>query len=222
VNILLILDSEFIEKSCHNMFEEKHKLTFCKSSDNLDKTIIADGFDLIVIDRDIPDDIFLNNIETVKRYDDFTQIILINCDNNPLELKKLYALDIVDCLKKPFLEIELKIKIDKIFEKEYSKIIYFNENFFYNMDIKQFYYNKLPILLSKKENLFSNLLIKRINTVVTHETINQSIFEENIQDLTYSRKIVSNLRKKLPINIIKTVSRVGYMISSEIEDKKIE
>lgn len=214
MKILLIIDNKTTRKQCQIIVEQLNCDLFTSNSNSeIDDIIIRDGYDLIIIDRDLDQDSFFSVIKIVREYDSSTPVIIINCNNDPEELTNLYSLKIIDCIKKPFIDVEIKIKIENFFEKNIDKIIYFNDSFFYNMNSKQFYYQNTPIVLTKQESLLCFILIKNINTTVSHDRLLDFVFNNEVEDLYYSRHLVSRVRKKLPLNIIETIPGRGYKIS---------
>lgn len=75
----------------------------------------------------------------------------------------------------------------------------------------QAYYDGIPLELTLSEFLLLQVLVREPNRVFTREQLILQIFNE---DYVGNDRIidahVKNLRKKLPVNVIKTVIGVGY------------
>ncbi|WP_121626374.1 winged helix-turn-helix domain-containing protein [Poseidonibacter antarcticus] len=90
-----------------------------------------------------------------------------------------------------------------------SNILDLKNNYVYD------YYNQVLlkdekiVLLSKKENDFFKLMIKKMNNTVSYEEIDKSIWEGSMtQDAL--RSVVKELRKKTYKELIKNISGIGY------------
>jgi DNA-binding response OmpR family regulator len=82
----------------------------------------------------------------------------------------------------------------------------------YNWEQKILYYNQQEILLSRKEILFLEVLIKNSHRIVTYQEIEKTVWLENIMTTGALRSLVLKLRKKLPLSLIYNLSGVGYRI----------
>ncbi len=101
-----------------------------------------------------------------------------------------------------------------LFAKERSDkpIISFGDGFSFNTNVCETFYKNKKVNLTRKENLFIQLLVSNIgNTVNFQQAINYlwgkaKASENNV------RTLVWRLRSKMDSNAIKTVSGVGYYI----------
>ncbi len=74
-----------------------------------------------------------------------------------------------------------------------------------------FYENK-KIKLTRKENAFIRLLVAQLGSVVTFEQVLKYVWDENSATENSVRTLVWRLRNKLPTDIIKNASGLGYYI----------
>ncbi len=84
----------------------------------------------------------------------------------------------------------------------------------YHLDIsvcESFYYDK-KIKLTKKENAFIRLLVAQLGLVVSFDQAINYVWEEEGATENSVRTLVWRLRNKLPTDIIKNASGIGYYI----------
>jgi len=87
----------------------------------------------------------------------------------------------------------------------------------YHLDINacETFYQNNKIRLTKKENAFLRLLVAKIGVVVTFKQAMDYVWEKDGATENSVRTLVWRLRNKLPTDIVKNASGIGYYI----EDK---
>ncbi len=113
-------------------------------------------------------------------------------------------------LKEDKLNLEKLLYAKKISDKP---LVMFSKD--YHLDIsvcETFYQNKL-IKLTKKENAFIRLLVAQLGQVVTFNQAIDYVWEEHGATENSVRTLVWRLRNKLPTDIIKNSSGIGYYLS---------
>ena len=128
------------------------------------------------------------------------------------DIQNAYKYGCNEYMKKPFFLEELEIKIKNTIINKNDKQIKFTNDFYYNVDESSFYNKNELIRLRYKEKRFCHLLIKNIGKVVDNNLIHDYVWEHEIKDIYPLRQLVAELRKKLPINIIITRPKEGYLI----------
>lgn len=86
----------------------------------------------------------------------------------------------------------------------------------YHLDIStcETFYNDEKIKLTKKENAFIRLLVAQLGLVVSFEQAMNYVWEEDGATENSVRTLVWRLRNKLPTDIIKNASGMGYYIEA--------
>lgn len=174
--------------------------------------IDQDGYDLFVIDSLLGNTFVYDAVDAIRLVDKLTPILVVNCFNDPNYLESIYKHNINDCLRKPFILEEFKVKIEQHMFNTESQIIKFNDTFYYNKNSKVLFNNNKQIELTHKESRFLHLLIININNTVPYDIIYDFVWNGEEKDTYFSRYLVSNIRKKLPYDIIKTIPKTGYKI----------
>lgn len=85
---------------------------------------------------------------------------------------------------------------------------------FYHIDIlkNEIYYKNKKIKLTKKENAILTLLVAKIGHIISFEQALKYVWEDNVATENSIRTLVWRLRSKLPTDIIKNASGIGYYI----------
>jgi two-component system, OmpR family, response regulator len=171
-------------------------------------------YDVILLDRNINgDDVGMGLINAIKEKNPATGIIVISAYDSISDKIEGLNLGADDYLDKPFDYDELLARI-YVQGRKYQGLPEINiDGLICNTIEKKLLYNSNEILLSKKEgNLFFYLLQKRGSIISKDELldalyINPQNISSNTLDVT-----IRNIRKKLPLNLIRTVKTRGYII----------
>lgn len=93
-----------------------------------------------------------------------------------------------------------------------ESIVAFGENYHLDINISETFYNNKKIKLTKKENAFLRLLVAQLGIVVNFEQAMEYVWNEKGATENSVRTLVWRLRNKLPTEIIKNASGIGYYI----------
>jgi DNA-binding response OmpR family regulator len=113
-----------------------------------------------------------------------------------------------------------ELKVDKLnLEKLlYNKkvadkpIVPFGDGYHLDISVCETFYEGKKIKLTKKENAFIRLLVAQLGMVVSFEQAISYVWEEDGATENSVRTLVWRLRNKLPTDIIKNASGMGYYI----------
>jgi DNA-binding response OmpR family regulator len=169
--------------------------------------------DIIISDIKMPN---MNGIELAKKIrekDDKTKIIITTAFSDEQYLIDAVELGLERYIVKPITKRNLIPALKKAVSGiKKQKRLYFDENFYYDYENQLFYHNDIEIEMTKKELYFLRLLIKNLNTVVSYNMIEQEVWEDEYMSKNSLRTTIGFLRKKLPKNIIKNISNLGYKL----------
>ncbi len=91
-------------------------------------------------------------------------------------------------------------------------IVPFGAEYYLDISVCETFYDSQKIKLTRKENAFIRLLVAQLGTVVTFDQVIKYVWDEGGATENSVRTLVWRLRNKLPTNIIKNASGVGYYI----------
>ncbi|TLS94801.1 response regulator [Aliarcobacter thereius] len=146
-------------------------------------------------------------------------IIIITAQSDKKSLLEAIPLNLVRYIVKPF-EITKNNLINVIDEsiiriKSTNNIEEFNltEEIVYDYINKKFIFNnKKEKALTQNETLLFELLLENRNNLVSFEVIENSVFSDSIMTDSSLKNLLLRLRKKLTIDIIKTVRGLGILL----------
>jgi len=96
--------------------------------------------------------------------------------------------------------------------KDATDTIFFKNNYAFYINNIQIYYKQKKIKLTKKESKFLKLLIAKMGKIVCFRQAMDYVWDDKSATENSLRTLVWRLRNKLPTNIIKNVSGIGYLI----------
>lgn len=171
--------------------------------------------DLIITDLQMPFKSGIECIEEIRTQNNQIPIIIISAYSDEDYLLKAANLDIQGYLLKP-LDIEvLESTLTKIHTLAYpNKIFIINEELTYDYENSVIIFNGVDIRLTKKENDYLKILVDNINKIVSYDELEYNLWGKNgeVMSINSLRTLVKKLRAKLPINIIKNISKTGYKL----------
>ena len=168
------------------------------------------GYDLFVIDIDIPEVNGIDILEKIRTLYPHLPVIMISATIDMEMITKAYTKGCSDYLKKPFDIKELELKI-RAFTRIVDNEVDLGAQMRYDKQAQQLSYDDEVINLTPREHQFLLLLIDNRGWIVSHEQIEFAVWGGDV-DTVHLRQLVSRLRKKLPIDIIENRIGEGYMI----------
>ncbi len=172
--------------------------------------------DLLITDIKMP---FTNGIECIEKIRAINcnlPIIVISAFSDEQYLLKAANLYIQGYLLKP-LDLEaLESALGKIARREFKDAKFdITPDMTYDYINSTVCYKSTEIPLTNKENEFLHLLVKSKGSLIPYHQIEYEIWEKNAQIMSINslRTLVKKLRSKLPVDIIKNVSKTGYKFS---------
>lgn len=115
----------------------------------------------------------------------------------------------LDSLKIDKLNLEKLLYSKKMVDKP---IVPFGKNYHLDISVCETFYDGKKIKLTKKENSFIRLLVAQLGLVVSFEQAISYVWEDDGATENSVRTLVWRLRNKLPTDIIKNASGMGYYI----------
>lgn len=174
--------------------------------------------DIMLVDINIPKINGLDVIKEIRKKDLNVKIVVLTAHTDAAFLMEAVALKLTKYLFKPVNRKDLKDALDKCasemknFTITSNVIINFEEEYSYNLDLKELRKHNEIINITYKEQLFLELLVKNNNRLFTYEEILVAMYDDATQESL--KNIVKRLRKKLPKDTIINVPTQGYKINT--------
>lgn len=172
---------------------------------------------IIITDLKMPVMDGVEFLKAIRLLDKDVIIIVLTAHANQEYLLELVSMHIEHFIIKP-INFEKLINVlqrcSKLIKKQSHTQILPKLPLEYNYDWEQkvLFYNQQEILLSRKEILFLEMLIKNSHRIITYQEIEQIVWGDNMMTTGALRSLVRNLRKKLPCNLIDNLSGIGYRL----------
>ena len=177
--------------------------------------------DIMLVDINLPKIDGLEVIERVRKNDKDTPIVIVSAYSDQKKLLKAITLGLSDYLIKPvphkkllaLFENILVIKKENLEEKN---VILLENDYFWRKKEKILCHGEEIIPLTKREIIFLELMVKKVNQIVTFITIANLIWEDEESQVAYSSlsHLLKRLKKKLPKELIENIYGEGYRIRS--------
>jgi DNA-binding response OmpR family regulator len=225
MKLLIVEDEPALLEEIKNFLEKENYL--CEVTGNFyeaDEKLSLYHYDIAIVDITLPGGSGLQLIDNLKKQKIDTGIIIISARNSLDD--KLTGLDLGadDYLTKPFHLSELNARVKAVLRRrkfEGATIIVFNE-----IEIQpeegSIKIGGKNIILTKKEFELLLFFISNKNRLLTHESIAEHLWGDNIDmsdnfDFIYTH--INNLRKKIlragGKDYVKTVYGMGYKFTDQ-------
>lgn len=171
--------------------------------------------DIIITDLKMPKLNGLDLIKIIRKENQLIPIIVTSAYTDKEFLLESIKLSLVEYVVKPIREASLSELLEScanILLNNSKTIIQINEQYFYDYDNKIFTNKDYNLILTSKEVDLFELLLAHKGSLVTKNTIEDKLYIYEEAPPSALKNLVFKLRKKLKVDIIKTVSRLGYMI----------
>ena len=172
-------------------------------------------YDVVLLDRDLNgEDVGLSLIDAIKSKRTDTGVLVVSSfgttDDKILGLNS--GAD--DYLDKPFKMEELQARI-KALARRFVKNEIVIEGMTFDMDNRTLFYDGNEVIFTKKEGDILFYLLSRSGSIVSREELQDAVYDnpESIASNTLDVTI-TNIRKKLPHNIITTIKTRGFKIDA--------
>ncbi|MCT7555160.1 response regulator transcription factor [Aliarcobacter butzleri] len=174
--------------------------------------------DVLILDIYMPHLTGLELAKTLRENDYKTKIVLMTAYSKDSILLEAINIDINYYIIKPATLQKIKDMLDKISNdllRSSDKIVYLDENIYFNLSSKKLYNQNDELKLSKKESDLLELFIKNTNKEISIEDIIAYCWNDIFAEISVDsvKSLISNLRKKLPQKTISNVYGVGYILN---------
>ena len=217
MKILLLEDDYLYKVSIKEFLQELDFIVddFENGDEALD-AVFTNSYDLLLLDIRVPGMDGFTLLETIRKEELNTPIIILTSLTDITNLSRGYDLGCNDYIRKPFDLIELKFRIEQLIKNSCFKTF---DDFIqivvdYEFDVKKniLYKDDIEIDLSFKESELVSFLVQNRGFFVSIETLHERIWEK--REISYSdiRMCIKRIREKTCKNFIKTKRFVGYKI----------
>lgn len=214
MKILLVEDNKSIIKGLEYAFAQNgYSCEYCLSLDEAVRKAPF-NYDAAVLDIMLPDGNGFDLFKKIRRYSDLPVIFLTAVDDEDSVVNGL-ELGADDYITKPFSTRELIARIKRVANKNSKKNIITVSGVTLDLDKSAVFENGKQLELTALEYKLLSLLMQNAGKVVTRELIFEKIWDVSgnfVNDNTLT-VYIKRIRKKLDVDIIKTVKGLGYQVA---------
>ncbi|KIM11845.1 MAG: hypothetical protein KU37_03040 [Sulfuricurvum sp. PC08-66] len=213
MRMLIVEDDQRLCKLLVSYFEETFQCDYVHTFKEARSYIDAYHYSIVLLDRSLDgDDVGMTLIKTIKDKNFQTGVIVISSYGSSMDKIDGLSLGADDYMDKPFDNNELKARIHALVRRTQPEVPEF-EGYKFDWASQRIYYAQTEIALSKKESAILFFLLHKMGQIIPKEVIMDAVYQnpENVSSNTIDVTI-GNIRKKLPVNIIKTIKTRGYTI----------
>jgi DNA-binding response OmpR family regulator len=170
---------------------------------------------IIITDYKMPVMDGLELITNIRKENSFVPIVVISAYSDQKTLLNFMSLNLVEFVIKP-ISFE---QLDKIMQISAKKLIkhglietFLSDNIMYSFSKKAVIKDNNIVDLTPIEIRFLELLINNKEKLITFDTIYHCVYDGEFATMAAINNLVSKLRRKIGVNIIKNISKIGYIL----------
>lgn len=213
-SVLYVEDEDGARNNIKEILEIFFKTIYlAKNGEEAYKLYMEKKPDLIITDIKMPKLNGIELIQKIRKTNSKIRVIVLSAHTDLDYMLQAVELHLVKYIVKPITEAKLYDALNAFLESfEGSKVYNIGTSLIFdegNSIIKDSE-NEYP--LTKKETSFLKLLLTK-KRIITYSEIENFIWDdEHIMTQNALRLFIKNLRKKLPVNILKNVQGIGYQL----------
>ena len=220
--ILIVEDEPEIVRLIQNRLNtEKFNVTIAMDGKEALDYIISNHYDLVTLDIMLPHVDGLTLCENVRKRHKDSLILIISALDTMEQKEKAYLLGADDYIPKPFSPKLVVLKIESLLKRRVEILnapLPFHANIQHDTQLKQFYIQGHPLLLTLSEYTIFKILFETPKKVFSKEELSQILYNDDIGNIDKEGigTHIYQVRKKIALlsedNIIKTIRNVGYIL----------
>ncbi len=174
---------------------------------------------ILIVDIHIPHMDGIELLKKIREHDHTTKAIMLTAHADTSYLLQAAELKLTKYLVKPISRQELKEALSLVLNElsEYvvssNKIAILADNYIWDYNKEEFLHDGVAINLTSLERKIMTLFFNNTNTILSFDNIIYEVWSDSSTGSHSSLKTaIKNLRKKIPLKIIKNVFGVGYKL----------
>jgi len=222
LTLLYVEDDAELREQFVRILRPKFKEVY-EASDGLQALKLYEQYTpkMMVVDINLPKLDGLEVIESVRKYDRTTPIVILSAYSDQGKLLRAMKLGLSEYLIKPVPHKKLLTVLDDMAlnyqaEIEENNLIMLQNDYFWKKEERALCHGDDIIPLTKRERAFLGLMVKHVDIIVTFSSISNLMWENEESQIAYSSlsHLLKRLKKKLPDELIENIYGEGYRIAS--------
>jgi DNA-binding response OmpR family regulator len=214
--LLIIEDDDAIREKLKLVMESYvFKIYEAKDAKDALNTFYSHNPNIVITDFELPQKSGLEIVKEIRQHNKDIPIVVISAYSHQEILLEFIPLNLTQYIVKP-IDFE---KLNEVLFNCAKELIEhgiietrLHGNTSYSFSKKCIIRDEKTIYLTPIEIKFLELMLKNKNKLLTKEFIDHYIYEGDIAGLSSLNNLVSKLRKKIGYNIIRNISKTGYIV----------
>ncbi len=219
MRLLLVEDDKHLgEVLQESLGKLGYAVDWLKSAEQAKSAIELEHFDLILLDLTLPGQDGIDFLKQIRGQGNDTPIIILTARDRIKDRVSGLESGADDYLSKPFELAELNARIKAVFRRNqgFSSNQLKYKNWVLGLEDCRFSIAGVDISLCQKEFELLKIFIEKPGRVLSKSFLEESLYSWSNAVASNSVEVyVHHLRKKLPVNAIKTVRGLGYQLPAE-------
>ena len=215
LNLLFLEDNEeFAKNTTEFLSIYFEKVLHSNNIQDALKLYADNRIDVIISDIKVNDGNGLDFIKSIREKNKTVPIVVLSAHKDESFLFKAIPLNITSYELKPLSYSKFLALLKKLSDLFIIDTSFFqHQSFSYSFKNKTLMINNKEINLTKKELLFLELIIQNKDSVVSNETIQRDVWDDQLMSDSAIKNLVFRLRKKLGVEFITCITGIGYKLS---------
>ncbi|MEA2110728.1 MAG: response regulator [Campylobacterota bacterium] len=176
--------------------------------------------DIIVADINMPNMDGLTLIETIRKDDKTTKMVIATAHSEKDKLLRAIELHLARYLVKPINSDELKELLFSLVQEieNEKRIIFLKDGYRWDLKLKTLQKDGMNVHLTKKEQQLLDVMLNRPNRSISNEDLYYTLYADSPEkefSLNAITSLIKRLRTKLPENTLDSNYGVGYIIHTQ-------
>jgi DNA-binding response OmpR family regulator len=222
-NILIVEDESIVSMELESYLRRRgyNIVAICSNADDAYEKAINNPVDLILMDIYLIESDGIEATARIKEVKPDMPVIFLTAYMDEKTIDRAIEVNPVSYLVKPFNRKELLAAI-KIGLKNSMALksndmlvgdIVLDDEFSYDTNLAQIIFRGEIISLSKNERALLSLFLDNINKLISFETMEYEIWDDELVSASRRRSLISRLKVKLKHKFIKSCSSEGYIFN---------
>ena len=217
LNLLFLEDNpEYAKNTIEFLSSYFHTIYHATNVNDSIELFNKETIDVIISDVKVENGNGLDFIVSVRESNQEIPIVVISAHKDTEFLLKAIPLQIFSYEIKPIRFDDMIHLLQRIAESfTDTNITPITQNLSYNNVTKELHEHSHTIILTKKESLFIESLLRNKNTILSNAMIQKDVYEDKPMSPAAIKNLVLRLRKKISTPFIFTATSLGYRLALE-------
>lgn len=219
-SILYAEDESIIRENMVQLLETYFKTVYvAKDGEEALKLYAQMQVDVLLLDINMPKLSGLGVARSIRENNRDVPIVILTAFAESDLLLEAVELNLCKYLIKPLNNKKLKEALTQVEERlallSQDNIV-FSSSCYWHKNEKKFYANKEALILTPREQILLELFIDKYPNKISIPEIMAYVWEDKYEEeisINAVKKLVSNLRKKVPVDCFKSVYGYGYILT---------